>query len=288
MTLTNTLQLPQPIVDAILNDDYNPGNSEFTTNQLIRPVRINTLSKNHSDQISEDVADRIFALFGQAMHGVLDRAKSDRYVVKKRYFMDFEGTRISGEIDVFDKETHTLSDYKLCSRYVVNDGVKPEWEAQDNMNAFLMAHNGVYVAGMNIVAIFRDWSKMAAARQRQDYPQRQVAILDVKPWPEQKTIDFIRSRIAANKFTGDPPLCTPEERWQSQTQWALMKKGNKRASKLYDTKEDADSQCQHNNHIGPRLTPQWSVEERPGMEKRCLFYCPVSKFCDYGRLVNEP
>jgi hypothetical protein len=286
VTLTNSLSLPDPIVEAIRADDYNPGDSEFTTNQLIKPVRINALTQKYRSQLAEDASDRIFTLMGQAVHIILDRAggENKRYIVKKRYFLDFEGTKISGEIDVFDTATCLLSDYKLCSRYVVEDGVKPEWEAQDNMNAFLMAQNGVYVQSMNIVAIFRDWSKMAAARSPDNYPQKQIAVLDVKPWPENQTVMYIRDRIKAHKDGREtPPLCTPEERWHVPTMWALKKKGNKRATKLYESKEQAEHQAALNNGDFPKN--QWVVEERPGDDKRCRFYCPVVRFCDFGRMV---
>lgn len=68
------------------------------------------------------------------------------------------------------------------------------------------------------------------------------------------------------------PECSPEERWATSDQWALMKEGRKTAIKLYDTESEAQvalSAC----------GPKHFVERRLGRDIRCADYCPVSKFC---------
>src|SRR6266480_3301089 len=90
--LTNSLSLPQPLVEAVRADDYDRGECDYTTTQLIRPVRINSLLQKHRDQICEDVSDRIWTLFGQAIHTVLERAKDGivtDFITEERYFMKF-------------------------------------------------------------------------------------------------------------------------------------------------------------------------------------------------------
>lgn len=247
------------------------------------------MTKRHGGELTEDVSDRIFALLGQCIHILLERGTaSERYIVEKRFYMNIDGVRVGGRIDVFDRVTQTLSDYKLCSRYVIDDGVKPEWVQQDNMNALIMAHNGIYVGSMNIVAILRDWSLMMAFR-KDDYPKRQVAVLSVPTWREESTVAFMRARIKAHQEGMEaPPLCTPEERWNDGSKWAEMKKGAKRAIKLFDSKEKAEAAAEWDNGLGIMKGQKYYVEERPAVDKRCKFYCPVAKFCDYGRLVLEP
>jgi len=288
MKLTNQLGLPQPIVNAIANDDYTKGDCDFSTTQLLRPVRINVLLKRHRKEITEDVSDRIFALFGKSMHKVLELGANPRYcMVEKRYSIDVEvgGVKfvVSGQFDLLDylldRETGVLSDYKLCSRYVVGDGVKPEWEQQMNINALILRSNGLPVKSLQIIAIFRDWSKMRAA-QKEDYPDKQIQVLPVKIWPEQKTLEFIQYRIQTYILCESfPPVCTPDERWRKPDKWAVVKRGLKRATKLYETKEQA------NAAIKGSIT--YVVEPRPGEDVRCRYYCPVNKFCDYWQSQNE-
>jgi hypothetical protein len=296
--LTNELGLPAPIVNAIRGDDYSRGDCDFTVTELIKPVRIRSLSKKWRDHLIEDVSDKIFSLFGRAMHKVLEQAADPRYcMVEKRYYADFEfedhelgknwneatgSLRVGGQFDildyVFDKETNVLSDYKLTSRYSTGDGVKPEWEQQMNCNAFLLRKNGIPVDGLQIVAIFRDWSKMRAA-QKNDYPQKQIQILPVEMWQDVKTEEFIRERIKAHvEGEENPPVCSPEERWRKPDKWALMKKGNKRAVKLYDEENHAHGMAAQDNQFHPG---KFYVEPRPGEDVRCEFYCPVSAYCSY-------
>src|SRR6266404_2025978 len=90
MKLENSLGLPEPIVNAIRGDDYQKGDCDFSVTELIKPVRIRALGKKWSEHLTEDVSDRIFSLFGKAMHKVLEMAADPRYsMVEKRYYADF-------------------------------------------------------------------------------------------------------------------------------------------------------------------------------------------------------
>jgi len=279
MTLTNELNLPEPIVNAIRNDNYSAGESDYSTTTLISPPRIVALRRKYGKHITEDASDRIFALVGQAIHTVLERAADARYIVEKRYFAKFGDITIGGQIDVFDLQTAMLSDYKLCSRYVTNDGVKPEWVAQASVNRLLMRRNGINVSKAQIVAIFRDWSKMAAGRTV-DYPPRQVQILPVTLWPLDKTEEYVLERIALHEAAKtELPECTPEERWEKPSKFALMKKGQKRAIKLYDTEAEA---------LNAVVGPAQFVEPRPGENVRCEHFCSVAPYCGfYQQLMQE-
>ena len=275
MKISNELKLPEPIVAAIRNDPYDREDADYTPTSLIRPVRIASLTRKWDDKMEEDASDRIFALLGQAVHTIMERAASDRYIVEKRYFRVIGGKKIGAKIDIYDRETQVLSNYKICSRYVVGDGVKPEWQAQGSIEAMLMRYNEVPVLGYQIVAIFRDWSKMAAERKH-DYPDHQVAILPVTLWDHETTETYIRNRITAHELGRDnPPVCTPEERWEKPAKWALMKKGRKRAVKLYDAEIDAIAAADGASEM--------KVEHRLGENVRCLHYCPVVSYCDFGR-----
>lgn len=277
MPITNNLNLPEPLVEAIRNDGYTKGDADFSTTELISPPRIAQLRRGHGKHITEDAADRIFSLFGQAVHTILERGASDKYLVEKRFFLEHDGARISGQIDLYDIPARKLQDWKITSRWTTADGAKPEWVAQANINRLLMLESGYEVDALEYVAIYRDWSKLAASRER-DYPQHQVETIPILIWPVTQTKQYLSERIRLHREAAEAlPLCTPDERWEKPTRWALMKKGQKRAVKLYDSKDEM-----------PELTDQQYVEERPGECTRCLHYCPVVAFCSFGReLLQE-
>jgi hypothetical protein len=54
MRWTNKYNLPEPVVSAVMNDDYNAGKSDITVTQLVAPPRITVLKQKYKDQIVED------------------------------------------------------------------------------------------------------------------------------------------------------------------------------------------------------------------------------------------
>lgn len=280
MKLTNRLNLPSPLVAAIANDRYDGGTSDFSTTGLLKPARIAELSRQHREEMSEDASDRIWALFGQVVHTIIERAATNE-LVEKRLFMEIAGKTVSGQIDLYQGDT--LWDWKTTSIYSGKDGPKEEWTQQGNINRLLCAENGIEVKLIQFVALYRDWSKMAAERKGEEYPQSQIEIFDLPLWPLEKTRRFVEERIAAHEAAKiELPLCTDEERWMKPEKWALMKKGQKRAVKLYDGQEWAEVALKNTNE------PQkHRIEHRPGEQTRCLFYCPVSAYCVQFRELME-
>lgn len=274
---TNNANLPEPIVQAVTRDPYSKGLSDFSVTELLQPPRARALKKLHRNEIIEDVSDRLFALCGQVGHGILERAAGD-LIVERRFFAKVATFTISGQADlIITGETAELTDYKFCSVWTMLNGVKPEWTQQANILRYLASEDVVPIdiSKASIVAIFRDWSKPKASREK-DYPQSQVKVFPVEIWPMEKTEQFLCERISAHIMAEKIlPLCTDEERWRSPEKWALMKKGNKRAIKLYDTSKQAEAS------LPTGITAKnYFIEHRPGESKRCEFYCLAAPWCN--------
>jgi hypothetical protein len=287
--LTNHLGLPQAIVDAVANDSYNSGECDISITGLIAPPRIRVLKKQYEDLLEEDVSDRIYSLLGQVMHGVLERANKHA-LAEKRFFMDVEGPhgtwRISGSMDAV-YEDGLIQDYKLMSYHKVSDGVPPDYEEQVNLYSVLLKYGRdqdgksladlvgreVAIKRLQLVCIFRDWSKGKAA-QNDLMPQQQGLVLDVPRWSDKDALAFLKERVAAHQEAEhNLPLCSDEDRWKRPDKWAAMaRKGAPRALKLYDKQEDAEA------HV-KKLGGTARVEPRPGMPVRCKDWCAVSKWC---------
>lgn len=270
MNLTNRMNLPQAIVDAVRNDPYSRGSADLSVTQLIGPPRKTALEKQFESRIVEDASDRIWSLLGQSIHTILERANR-LGIAERRLSIQVEGWTISGGMDLYE-EDGVLVDYKTTSAWSMKGGVKDEWEKQLNVYAEILRQNGHPVKGLRVVGVLRDWSKMEAARSP-DYPQMGVATLDVPLWQEDIARLYIRDRVILHQQSRvSLPLCTPEERWEKPTVFALMKQGGKKAVKLYDNESDARSHAS----TDPKLL---YVQARPGESTRCKFYCSVSQFC---------
>lgn len=277
LKIVDTIGLPAPLVRAIQNDPYDKGDCDYSTTQLIKPARIVALEKKHADTLTEEAASRIWSLIGQIGHTILERAGGTD-IVEKRLFADFDGTIISGQVDLITQDgTQYLQDYKFTSTFAAKDGLKPEWEQQLNVNRWLCAKNGITIERASIVAIFRDWSVSKARRER-DFPQHQVQVINCPIWPLTKTIVFISARIRAHVAAETTlPECSVEERWARPTTYAVKKKGGSRAitGGVHTTEEAAEA------HLASLSTVTHEIEVRKGISIRCQDYCPVASKCDF-------
>lgn len=270
ITYTNKHALPEAIVRAVANDPYSRGDSDFSVTQLLQPPQMARLAGQH--ETPEDVSDRIWALLGQAVHVILERAgQGDAAVLtEKRLFMevtvDNKTYRISGALDHHHLEQGCLTDYKITSVYA--RAGKDEWIAQLNLLRLLLAANNHAVHRLQNVLIFRDWRPKEAV-SKDDYPASQVATLAVPLWPMEKAVSFLHQRIR-DHVAATPRPCTDDERWKQPDKIALMKRGRKTAIKLFEGKATPAE---------VRLGDGQFWEQRPGGARRCESYCPVAAVC---------
>lgn len=291
--LTNKLNLPQPIVEAVLNDSYSAGGSDFSATSLLMPARMKQLVRMHPEECVEDVADILYRLQGQAVHTILERAAKsldpDEYIVERRFFSDYivdgQTYKISAQIDLFENKKFLLQDYKTSSVAALSRGLKEEHRLQVNLQAELMRREGHQVERAEVVGIFRDWSAERAANDP-DYPQTPVVVLEVPLMPPQEVDEWVVSRVKTHTAAGQAsfqdllPQCTDEETWArvEDDGYSVTKRGNTRASVIVSTQAEAD------DYISSRQKDQFDIELRLGAAARCKRHCPARFVCDQWRL----
>jgi len=276
MQYTNKYNLPQPIVDLIVNDDYSRGASDISITGLLSPPRQTVLARQHAEELTEDVSDCLYRLYGKLVHKMLEDA--DRTALtEERYFMPVEGLpgktwTISGQVDRLLVKDKTLQDYKFVSCWKFKNGTPPaEYIAQVNMYLELLRYNKIMLDDAEIHAMFRDFSKLEALRNS-DYPPIDYMIYPVEIWPREKVQEFIKERVILHQQALEElPECTLDERWARATRYAVMKQGRMRAVKLYETVEAAE--------IHASKSSAFYVEHRPGVQTRCENYCLVAFKC---------
>lgn len=284
MKLTNYLGLPAPLVKAVSRPrpQYGPKTVSVTT--LIRPPQITGLEQQYDNSISEDAADRLWALMGTLLHDVLEAHAQglENTIAEQRLDIQIAGWTITGKYDLseFILDNEDLSDWKFTSIYALKEKepVKPEWAAQLNCYAELLRQKGRKVSSAQIVAIGRDWSKRRARREA-DYPQKAVLIKPVSLWTSEEVLTYLTERIRLYEaaLEGQWPECTPEERWERPSLYAIMKRGNKKATKLCD--DEAQANRWIDNNVADSHVHHYRIEPRPGESIRCESYCSVSQFC---------
>jgi hypothetical protein len=297
MNLTNRLGLPDIYCQAveIFESDYDRGKSDYTATQLLRPARISVLLNRHWQDVEEDVSDRLWSLAGQTGHLIFERIGAkypERYIVERRCYFDCDGDTIGAKLDCYDIKESTIWDYKETSVFKFLLGDTRDWETQLNINRLAFSSTVVHATGgpgthtlnrfpvnaLKILVKLKDW-KAREARRKETYPQAPIHIVELPIWSDKEVLNWTGKRIAELEAARDnPPVCTPEERWERGKKWAVMKVGRKRALKLFEDEAGA---------IGLAETDgKYYVEERVAEPARCLYYCPVAQFCDFGIAAN--
>ncbi len=224
MQYTNNFGLHPAILRAAINDPYSSGGSDFSATSLEAPARQKRLIELHKDELSVDVVSRIPAMLGQGLHSILERgARPGIDIVEKRYYAPIkvfgETYTLSAQIDFYDIETKTLSDWKTTKAFAFSkkagSGQKPEWIRQLNVQKTIMEQQtpSISVKALQIVGILKDWEKRKVGVEN-GYPQCEVVTVDLPIWESAKTMEYIAMRIAAHvQAKTTLPECTKEETW---------------------------------------------------------------------------
>lgn len=280
MKITNIHNLPSPLVEAVRQDSYSRGDSKYSVSDLWAPARQVRLVRQHDADLSRDVMDSLWSIFGRSVHSILDKFASEGVVNEHRLFYELDGVKLSGQFDRLIYANNTLQDYKVTSASsLVFDSRSKEWAAKMNTYRWLLAKNGLQVDNLQAVAILRDWSKRESKRNK-DYPLYPVVVLDLPVWDLSLTEQEVRKRLA-DLESPTLPLCSDEERWIRETVWAVMKQDRKSAVKLFDRESDAVDFISMSPE-GKKLY----VQERPARAIRCEEYCDVSRVCEQWK--NDP
>jgi len=281
MKITNRHNLPDTFLSFARDGKYDKGNADISVTTLIDSPRINILKQQHTGEIESDVSDMIWPLLGTAVHHMLESGPAKGNVtMEERLFVNINGWALSGAIDhqeEIDGKIH-ISDYKVTSVWSVIYG-KEEWVKQLNCYAQMVRMaKGKEVASVRIIAILRDWNRRDAML-KPDYPKSPVATVEIPLWPEAQAIEYLHDRIEIHQDaqmmwdTKEAVVnCSDDERWMKKTTYALTKKGNKRATKVFEHFDDAVAEWIIHG-LG------YEVITRKGEYTRCEQYCSVSEFC---------
>ena len=247
-TITNKHNLPQTLVNLAESRDYSRGNSHRSITQLIDAPQISVLRMINENRITEDVVDTFWANLGSALHHITEKGADDKHLVEERLFVDVEDWTISGAIDVQrleDDNSITIMDYKFTSVWAVKNP-KLDWERQLNCYAYLVeANKKVKIKELQIICFLRDWNRNNAKRDI-NYPQQQIVVVPIKLWDFEERSKYVADRVRTHQealqdyMNGkDMAECTFEEMWKREDTYAVKKKKNKRALKVFEIETDA-------------------------------------------------
>ncbi len=282
MKINNKLNLPQPFVDAVTKE-YEYKEKQYSVTTILKDVREILLTRRHHNEIEQDVADMIWLILGTATHSILENSQEADTEFKEEHFVEEvqNGYKLSGQADLYNAEEKMVTDYKTCSVWKVIYDDWEDYKKQLLMYAWVFKKMGFEVEKGQIVAIIKDHSK-TKAKVDSSYPQYPVykKVFNFSEQEFKEIEEFIKDKftqIEKYEKTADDqlPLCTEESRWNDGDKYAVKKKGNKRALRVYDTLKEAEEHLKQDDSL--------ELEIRKGEDKKCLEYCSCCEFCSYWK-----
>ena len=278
MTITNKFNLPKSLVNAVSTERHNKEGCVSATT-LLRSATETLLLKRHWEEIEVDASDSIWQVWGTAVHSVFEK-QSDNSFKEEEFSVKISNTTVTGRVDNYDMENEILADFKTCSVWKITFNDFEDWYKQGMIYAYLMKKSGLNVKKCQFVALIKDHS-ISKAKVDSSYPQHPVYTYEFDVTEEGlcEIEKFIKLKVAdleANENVSDTELkgCTSEERWSSETKYAVKKPGRKTALKVCDTEDEAKSYAE-------KAGADCFVERREGEDKKCDNYCLVCKWCPY-------
>ena len=285
MKITNKFNVPAPLMTLASREYYSKGASQYSVTEIMSPPKVRRLREQYNDMIEQDVSDMLWQLLGSALHVVMERGATDGWTMEERLFHDVDGVTISGQIDA-QQDTPDgviITDWKFTSAWAVMQD-KEEWVQQLNIYKWLVETvKRKKVCGLKICAFVRDFSRH---EKKEGYPAANITNIDIPMWDSVTTETYIRERLEmhrnakmAHDFGEELQPCSDEERWQSETIYAVKREGRKTAIRVFKTIEEATELAEKEKGY---------VETRKGEPKRCTGnYCGVAQWCEqYQGEVN--
>ena len=300
MRITNKFSLPEPYYKSCLKDNHPRFDWDtFSVTELMKGTKEIILTRRHWDELEQDCADMVWAVFGTAVHSIMEGHESENEIAEERISMlvpcDEYGIRkVSGGFDLYNGDTKIITDYKTTGVFSyqmkLQEGNESDWAKQLRVYWLILQKAGFPVKGVRNTVFLKDWSK-TQARRDPSYPQKPIVNIDYDFGP------VFRSDVAAemmadlsakiqeilyykDKPEEEIPDCTAEERWERGEEWAVMKKGRKSAVKLHTSEFSAEQ------HLS-ELPSGHYIEHRPGVSVKCEDYCTCASKCSFYKNLKE-
>ena len=283
MRFTNESNLPPAVFGALTQDDYDPGESDYSCTTLLKPPRIVQLERRHGSECVKACVKQLWSLLGRAVHLIFENNTEEDAIAEVRMYVESNGKKIGGMLDHY--KDGVITDYKCTSVWSWIYGSRIQgWTEQANIYAEIYRANGFDVKELRIIAVFRDWKESEFIKNPSQYPPEELMVINLEVWDAGLAKPFIDQRTAIhvaqeNTPDNDLPLCTDKDTWAKPDKYAVMKNKLIRASRVLDTEEDALAWIEQAK-AKDKKPASYRIEFRPGSRPRCERYCDVAPFCN--------
>jgi hypothetical protein len=290
MKVTNNYNLPQPFYKTLASfAGWKPKQGSIGVTTLIAPPLPRMLKMVKWDEIEVDASEFIPILLGNVAHFVSEANPGANALSEEWLSLELEGMKITARLDRYEKDRKAVIDYKVSKIATFYDGVKPEWNLQLNIYAHLLRKAGYEVDAIEIHGILKDWTAWGI-KSNPSYPKLAYQIFPVIIMEDAKIEKYLINRLTLHKRAEElilkegiekhweEFLCSPKERWNTGTTYAVKKKGAKRATAVFQDEVSAQRYLEKSGQ-------GYFVEVRQGVDNNCLYYCNMRRVCEHGKNI---
>lgn len=292
MKYTNNNGLPSAFLNICEDDDgHEVKENVYHVTELLQPITMTILKRRHDKTITVDVSQCVWLVFGKSVHSMFEKNDKTGYA-EYPVSAKIGDVTLTGRVDLYNENTHAIEDYKTTTAWKIKNQDFEDWRKQGLMYAWLMMKQGHVVEKLRFHALLKDWSnnqlRSDLRKGNEGYPTTPVYTweYDVHTTDLVEIEKYIKDRLhdlkLAERLTDDElPNCTPEERWNSGTRYAVMRGKMKKALRVFPTRLEAEAYI--------KRTPEYNcwVEERLGDDRRCEDYCFACVYCPYYKALSR-
>ena len=151
MKVTNKLNMPAAFVNAVSTARHNAAGC-FSATTLNKGAKEIILTDRHFDEITVDAADSVWAVWGTAVHALLESQPDNNF--HEEYFkVPVSNSFVTGQVDSYDMENGVINDWKTASVWKVQFNDFKDWRAQGLTYAWLLQQSGLEVKKCRFVAL---------------------------------------------------------------------------------------------------------------------------------------
>jgi hypothetical protein len=250
----------------------------FSVTTLSGPAYKFKLSKRHEAEVEIDVVDQFLSFRGQMMHKVLQDGNLRNAFHEPEIGMQFHGVWLTGRPDIV--LPFEIDDFKMktVESYWNQRDTAADLEKQLNPYRFILqAAFDLPIRKLTGHIFLMNWVKRRAQFE-QGYPSKPHYEIDVPVWPHEVTAAYLTERIDLFCLPFEKTeICTPEERWRHETVYSVKKEENKKATRNFKSLAEAEAFIESLKD----KKAKYLIEEKPGVDARCVGYCNPNKFCPY-------
>ena len=269
------IEIPDYLLNAVAPNTRQPNPERMSVTSLFDSPLIRTLQMEHWNEITEEVDDMLWALYGIALDTIVKQNCREGLTQLKMELPLLDYVLV-GQPDIYYLTNELLADLKTTSVWNLKEP-RREWIMQLNTYRYMMSklYPTLKVNKLQVHGLARDWRKNEKLKYN-NYPDSAFVILDIPIIEDMEQV--IDAAMKEHKHCSKRE-CTFEEKWQKEDTFAVMKKGQKSAKRVLDSIEEALDWCKENKYAVDNNII--SIVKRPGECVRCQSYCKVSKFCPY-------